>query len=67
MVSVVQLAEHQIVVLVVAGSNPVVYPFSSSSSVGRIRGLGPWGRGFESLLFDCVSGLLVVRPDCDSG
>ena len=25
---------------------------TSSSSVGRIRGLGPRGRGFESLLFD---------------
>jgi hypothetical protein len=71
MVKVVQLVEHQIVVLVVAGSSPVFHPkFSGYSSVGRMGALGASGRQFEPGYPDQifrVVGELVTPPHLGCG
>ncbi len=57
MVDVAQLVEHQIVVLGVAGSSPVIHPIIAKSihiflsgcgAVGSALALGARGRQFES-------------------
>jgi hypothetical protein len=49
MVNVVQLAEHQIVVLVVAGSSPVIHPsYASIAQLDRVPDFESVGRRFES-------------------
>ena len=49
MVNVVQLVERQIVVLVVAGSSPVIHPFVASiAQLDRAPDFESVGRRFES-------------------
>jgi len=47
MVDVVQLAERQIVVLVVVGSNPIVHPFNNKNVEVNNIGVSPSGKASD--------------------
>ena len=42
------MVEHQIVVLEVAGSNPVIHPYASVAQLDRVPDFESVGRRFES-------------------